>query len=65
LHLDLIDLSSLRYWSNIKFQVWEVEEGKHKPGDVLHTIGWPLDRNTYGGSFLYHMKDRQVIGCNF
>ncbi|ONK72706.1 uncharacterized protein A4U43_C04F22280 [Asparagus officinalis] len=41
-------------------EVWEVEEGKHKPGEVLHTIGWPLDRNTYGGSFLYHMKDRQI-----
>lgn len=41
-------------------EVWEVEEGKHRPGDVLHTIGWPLDRNTYGGSFLYHMKDRQI-----
>lgn len=44
-------------------QVWEVEEGKHSPGNVLHTIGWPLDRNTYGGSFLYHMKDRQVTYC--
>ncbi|KAG0458720.1 hypothetical protein HPP92_021848 [Vanilla planifolia] len=41
-------------------EVWEVEEGVHDPGAVLHTIGWPLDRNTYGGTFLYHMKDRQV-----
>lgn len=41
-------------------QVWEIEEGKHDPGSVLHTIGWPLDSNTYGGSFLYHMDDRQV-----
>ncbi|XP_020595713.1 electron transfer flavoprotein-ubiquinone oxidoreductase, mitochondrial isoform X2 [Phalaenopsis equestris] len=41
-------------------EVWEIEEEKHESGAVLHTIGWPLDRNTYGGSFLYHMKDRQV-----
>ncbi|KAH7664295.1 Electron-transferring-flavoprotein dehydrogenase protein [Dioscorea alata] len=41
-------------------EVWEIEEGKHKPGSVLHTVGWPLDNNTYGGSFLYHMKDRQI-----
>ncbi|KAK8945342.1 hypothetical protein KSP40_PGU017408 [Platanthera guangdongensis] len=41
-------------------EVWEIEEEKHDPGAVLHTIGWPLDRSTYGGTFLYHMKDRQV-----
>ncbi|KAK9288002.1 hypothetical protein L1049_016447 [Liquidambar formosana] len=41
-------------------EVWEIDESKHKPGSVLHTLGWPLDYKTYGGSFLYHMKDRQV-----
>lgn len=41
-------------------EIWEVEEGKHAPGSVLHTIGWPLDRHTYGGSFVYHMENRQV-----
>ncbi|XP_059632926.1 electron transfer flavoprotein-ubiquinone oxidoreductase, mitochondrial isoform X2 [Cornus florida] len=41
-------------------EVWEIDEDKHKPGSVLHTVGWPLDHQTYGGSFLYHMKDRQV-----
>ncbi|KDP43883.1 hypothetical protein JCGZ_20893 [Jatropha curcas] len=41
-------------------EVWEIDESKHKPGAILHTLGWPLDRKTYGGSFLYHMKDRQV-----
>ncbi|POO03611.1 Electron transfer flavoprotein-ubiquinone oxidoreductase [Trema orientale] len=41
-------------------EVWEIDEDKHKPGAVLHTLGWPLDQKTYGGSFLYHMKDRQV-----
>lgn len=41
-------------------QVWEIDVDKHQPGSVLHTLGWPLDQKTYGGSFLYHMKDRQV-----
>lgn len=41
-------------------QVWEIDENKHEPDAVLHTLGWPLDHKTYGGSFLYHMKDRQV-----
>lgn len=41
-------------------EVWEIDEGKHKPGAVLHTLGWPLDQKTYGGSFLYHMTDRQI-----
>ncbi|XP_028107040.1 electron transfer flavoprotein-ubiquinone oxidoreductase, mitochondrial-like [Camellia sinensis] len=40
--------------------VWEIDSSKHEPGHVLHTLGWPLDNKTYGGSFLYHMKDRQV-----
>jgi electron-transferring-flavoprotein dehydrogenase len=41
-------------------ELWEVEPAKHKPGLVLHTIGWPMDRKTYGGSFLYHLEDNQV-----
>ncbi|KAI3470147.1 hypothetical protein Pfo_026810 [Paulownia fortunei] len=41
-------------------EVWEITADKHHAGSVLHTVGWPLDPKTYGGSFLYHMKDRQV-----
>lgn len=41
-------------------EVWEVEEHKHHPGYVLHTVGWPLNFSTYGGSFLYHMDNQQV-----
>ncbi|KAJ1424476.1 hypothetical protein SESBI_11670 [Sesbania bispinosa] len=41
-------------------EVWEIDEEKHQPGAVLHTLGWPLDHKTYGGSFLYHMKDKQI-----
>ncbi|XP_015926179.2 electron transfer flavoprotein-ubiquinone oxidoreductase, mitochondrial [Parasteatoda tepidariorum] len=38
-------------------ELWEVEPAKHKPGTIEHTVGWPLDRHTYGGSFLYHLDD--------
>ncbi|CAH9131415.1 unnamed protein product [Cuscuta epithymum] len=41
-------------------EVWEIDANKHIPGYVLHTLGWPLDHKTYGGSFVYHMKDKQV-----
>jgi electron-transferring-flavoprotein dehydrogenase len=41
-------------------ELWEVEPAQHRPGLVLHTIGWPLDRRTYGGSFIYHMAGNQV-----
>jgi electron-transferring-flavoprotein dehydrogenase len=41
-------------------ELWEVEPGQHHPGRVIHTVGWPLDSATYGGSFLYHLEDRQV-----
>ena len=41
-------------------ELWEVEADKHRPGLVTHTAGWPLDRGTYGGSFLYHLDNNQV-----
>ena len=41
-------------------ELWEVKAERHEPGLVVHTAGWPLPRDTYGGSFLYHMEDRQV-----
>lgn len=40
-------------------EVWEVPLASHQPGLVWHGVGWPLDRNTYGGSFLYHWKDAE------
>lgn len=42
-------------------EIWEVPEGRLQPGEVIHTFGWPLDSRTYGGSFIYGMKDNQVI----
>ncbi|XP_068083138.1 electron transfer flavoprotein-ubiquinone oxidoreductase, mitochondrial [Anabrus simplex] len=38
-------------------EIWEIEPQKHSPGRVEHTVGWPLDRHTYGGSFLYHLNE--------
>jgi electron-transferring-flavoprotein dehydrogenase len=44
-------------------ELWRVEPGKSRPGLVQHTVGWPLDKNTYGGSFIYHFdKDRVAVG---
>jgi len=42
-------------------ELWEIDAGKHKPGLVMHTAGWPLANDTYGGSFLYHMDNNQVV----
>lgn len=42
-------------------ELWEVDAAQHQAGKIVHTIGWPLDASTYGGSFLYHMEDRQVM----
>ncbi len=41
-------------------ELWEVEPNQHRRGQVIHTVGWPLDRSTYGGSFVYHLEDNQV-----
>ncbi|MFO1154505.1 MAG: electron transfer flavoprotein-ubiquinone oxidoreductase [Rhodospirillales bacterium] len=41
-------------------ELWEVDSTHYKPGNVVHTVGWPMDGHTYGGSFLYHMDDNQV-----
>ena len=41
-------------------ELWEIEPAKHVKGKVIHTIGWPLDRRTYGGSWLYMFGDNLV-----
>ena len=41
-------------------ELWEVKTEKHVPGLVVHTAGWPLDTETYGGSYLYHLEDNLV-----
>jgi electron-transferring-flavoprotein dehydrogenase len=51
-------------------ELWEIKPEKHQPGLVIHTAGWPLDRSTYGGSFLYHLDNNQaavgfVVGLSY
>ena len=41
-------------------ELWEITPEKHEAGLVLHTAGWPLDNDTYGGAFLYHMEGNLV-----
>ncbi|UNK77970.1 electron transfer flavoprotein-ubiquinone oxidoreductase [Sphingopyxis granuli] len=41
-------------------ELWDIEPGKHAPGRVIHTQGWPLDENANGGGFLYHQANGQV-----
>ena len=41
-------------------EMWEVDPAQSKPGLVIHTAGWPLDADTYGGSFLYHLDNNLV-----
>ena len=41
-------------------ELWEIDPAKHQEGLVIHTAGWPLTSDTYGGSFLYHLENNQV-----
>jgi electron-transferring-flavoprotein dehydrogenase len=44
-------------------ELWQLPPGRAKPGTIRHTAGWPLDNDTYGGSFLYHLdSDRVYVG---
>jgi electron-transferring-flavoprotein dehydrogenase len=48
-----------KYGIGIK-ELWQVAADRHRPGLVVHTQGWPLDTETGGGSFVYHLENRQV-----
>ncbi|MFO1257624.1 MAG: electron transfer flavoprotein-ubiquinone oxidoreductase [Gammaproteobacteria bacterium] len=52
-------VSPQTYGLGIK-ELWRVNSRLHRAGTVWHTIGWPLDLKTYGGSFVYHLEDNQV-----
>jgi len=41
-------------------ELWEIKQDNSNPGEVTHSIGWPLDNETYGGSFLYHLEKNLV-----
>jgi electron-transferring-flavoprotein dehydrogenase len=47
-------------WSIGIKELWEIDPAKAKPGLVVHTAGWPVDPQTFGGGFLYHMEDHKV-----
>ena len=53
------DVEPQVYGIGIK-ELWRVQPEKHQPGLVSHTVGWPMDQKTYGGSFLYHFDDNLV-----
>lgn len=51
-------------------ELWEIDPAQYRAGRVVHSIGWPLDRHTYGGSFLYHAEGNQlaagfVVGLDY
>ena len=51
-------------------ELWEIDPAKHQAGLVVHSAGWPLGSDTYGGSFLYHLEDNLVsvgfvVGLNY
>jgi len=41
-------------------EIWQVDAAKHRPGEIVHTVGWPLDAATDGGGFVYHAADARV-----
>ena len=41
-------------------ELWEIKPQKHQPGLVIHSGGWPLDNQTYGGGFMYHLENNLV-----
>ncbi|MGZ7081417.1 MAG: NAD(P)/FAD-dependent oxidoreductase, partial [Thermoanaerobaculia bacterium] len=41
-------------------ELWQLPDDRFIPGTVIHTMGWPLDSDTFGGGFIYGMKDRIV-----
>jgi electron-transferring-flavoprotein dehydrogenase len=41
-------------------EIWEIDPSKHRQGDITHTLGWPMDNKTYGGSWIYHMEDHKI-----
>ncbi len=51
-------------------ELWELPEDQHSEGQIVHTAGWPMDTKTWGGSFIYHLSDRQayvgyVVGLDY
>jgi electron-transferring-flavoprotein dehydrogenase len=63
------DADPQSYGIGIK-ELWEIDPARHEEGLVMHTAGWPLPNDTYGGAFLYHFENNQVavgyvVGLNY
>tara|TARA_Y100000590_G_scaffold230453_2_gene259800 strand:- start:1245 stop:2870 length:1626 start_codon:yes stop_codon:yes gene_type:complete len=54
------DKSPQQYGIGFK-EIWEIKKENHDEGLVIHSVGWPLDSKTYGGSFCYHAENNQVF----
>jgi electron-transferring-flavoprotein dehydrogenase len=53
------DAQPQTYGIGIK-ELWEVPAENHEQGRIIHTVGWPLPQDTYGGSFMYHLDNNQI-----
>jgi electron-transferring-flavoprotein dehydrogenase len=63
------DCDPQTYGLGIK-ELWEIPAEKHKQGLIIHTIGWPMDSKTYGGSWMYHFENNllsigYVVGLDY
>ena len=54
------DASPQHYGLGFK-EIWDIDPAKHQEGLVVHTAGWPLDKETTGGGYLYHAENNQVF----
>lgn len=59
-HFDLRKNSDPQTYALGVKEIWEIDPDKHSEGSILHTIGWPMDTKTYGGSWLYYMENNQI-----
>lgn len=41
-------------------EIWEIPPEKHNEGNITHSVGWPMDKKTYGGSWIYHSPNNQI-----
>ena len=57
--LDSKNKSPQQYGIGFK-EIWEIDSNKHNLGKVSHSVGWPLQSDTYGGSFCYHAENNQI-----
>ncbi|MGO2303592.1 MAG: 4Fe-4S dicluster domain-containing protein [Providencia sp.] len=69
-HFDLAENSGKQTYGLGLKEIWQIPKEQHQPGLVVHSVGWPLDNQTYGGGFAYHYGDNLVaiglvVGLNY